>query len=677
MLAHAVNFFVCSMPGDAPLFDELGRNEGGPNERNHLARGMPASSPHTFSLGEPLAYDGRAILYRGTQDTDRRSVIVKVLDPQSSRPRDLEQLKHEYEIGRLFDSPAVVRLLALQTHEGMPALVMEDFAATSLDHVIEGPMTVERFLTLGSRIAGAVAEVHRKDVIHRDLRPGNILVGSAGEVKLANFGMASRLPCGRASLQSAGRVEGALPYLAPERTGRMNRSVDSRSDLYALGVTFYEMLTGVLPFQADDALAWLHCHVARTPRPPHEVVPDVPVVLSDITLKLLAKLAEDRYQTARGLQHDLDLCLAAWRQRGTITSFPLGQTDVSDRFEIAEKLYGREAELAELSRAFEQVVESGTPMLALVSGYSGIGKSSLVRELHRPIVRQRGFFISGKFDQYKRDIPYSTFAQAFAELIEQLLTESEGRLATWRANLQQALGTSGQLIVDIIPQLERIVGPQPAVVPLPPMEAQRRFLDVFRQLVGALARKEHPLALFLDDLQWVDSGSLELIEDLVRHPSTGHLLLLGAYRNNEVGPSHPLTLTLDRIRKTDAVVREIFLAPIGVDALGQMITDALRSSASRAAPLARLVHEKTAGNPFFAIQFLGTLHHEGLLEFDRATREWCWDLAKIHLKGFTDNVLDFLARKLNRLPAATRDALKLAACVGNSTDVQTLAVLSD
>ena len=657
------------------MFEEIGRDDREPIERGRASRITSSSSSETYSIGEPLGYQGRGVLFRGVRTTDGATVVVKLLDSRSSRPKDVEQLKHEYEIGRLLDSPAIVRPLDLQSYEGTPALVMEDFAATSLDRLIEGPMPVDRFLTLASRIAGAVAEIHRRDVVHRDLKPANILVSPAGEVKIVDFGMASRLTRGRSALQSPSRIEGYLPYLSPEQTGRMNRSVDSRSDLYALGVTFYEMLTGRLPFEASDPLSWVHCHVARTPQAPSAIADGVPRVLSDIVLKLLSKLAEDRYQTASGLQHDLDRCLGEWAEEGELSSFRLGERDVSDRFEIVEKLYGRDAELVELVRAFERVIESGTPELLLVSGYSGIGKSSLVRELHRPLARACGFFISGKADPYKRDIPYFTFAEAFAGLITQLLAESEERLAAWRTKLEEALGANGQLIVEIIPQLELIIGKQPAIVALPPLEARLRFHLVFRQFVGVFAHREHPLGLFLDDLQWLDAGSLNLLEELALHPETGCVLLLGAYRNNEVTPSHPLALTLGRLRQ-GAVVHEIVLTPLDVESIGRLIADALRCNRERAEPLSRLVHEKTEGNPFFALQFLTTLHRDGLLEFDRVTSEWRWDMPKIRMQAFTDNVVDLMARKLGSLPAEAREALKLAACVGRRTDLHTLALVS-
>ncbi len=636
---------------------------------------MKKSAPYTIL--ETLYKGGGATLVRATRSDDGRPVILKVLAPRRSRPQDRRQLEHEYEIGLLIDSPAIVRPLALDTYEGMPALVMEDFGGRSLDHLLGAPMEVKPFLVLAVRIAAAVAEIHLRNVIHKDLKPENILVHPATlDVKIADLGTASQLPREHAAPQSPGRIEGSLPYMSPEQTGWMNRAIDSRSDLYALGVTFFQMLTGRLPFDAKDPLEWVHCHVAATPRPPSEIVPEIPGVVSGIVLRLLAKMAEDRYQTARGLEHDLDRCLASLEATGEIAPFPLGQRDVSDRLEIAQKLYGRDAEVRELLRAFDRVVQRGTPELVLVSGYPGIGKSSLIRELHRPIVREHGFFIAGKLDQYKRDIPYSIFVQAFADLVEQILTGSEEHLMVWRGRLQRALGAGGRLITDIIPQMELVIGPQPQVPSLPPIEAQNRFHRVFRQLVSVFARREHPLALFLDDLQWLDSGSLELVEDILTNPETRYLLFLGAYRDSEVGPSHPLAITLGNMRETGVAVREVVLLPLAPADLGQLIADALRTSPERVAPLARVVHEKTAGNPFFAIQFLTALQEEGLLELDRGASEWRWDVAKILAKGFTDNVVDLLVRKIRRLPAETQEALKLAACAGSSTDLHTLALIS-
>jgi hypothetical protein len=414
--------------------------------------------------------------------------------------------------------------------------------------------------------------------------------------------------------------------MAPEQTGRMNRSIDSRSDLYALGATLYEMLTGTLPFSATDPMELVHSHIARQPVPPGERLPGIPRPVSAIIMKLLAKTAEERYQTAAGAARDLRRCLDEWETQHRIDEFPLGEQDTPDRLLIPEKLYGRESEIGALLAAFDRVAAGGRPELVLVSGYSGIGKSSVVNELHKPLVPPRGLFASGKFDQYKRDIPYATLAQAFQSLLRPLLTKSEEELTKWRDALNEALNPNGQLIVDLVPELKLIIGEQPPVPELPPQDAQGRFRLVFRRFVSVFARPEHPLALFLDDLQWLDAATLDLLEDLLIQPDVQHLLLIGSYRDNEVNSSHPLTHKLDAIRSDGARVQEIVLAPLGPDDVGRLVSDSLRCERGAAGLLAQLVHEKTGGNPFFAIQFLSALAEEGLLRFERDAVGWIWDL---------------------------------------------------
>ncbi|KYF77136.1 hypothetical protein BE17_26975 [Sorangium cellulosum] len=555
---------------------------------------------------------------------------------------------------------------------------VKEFRGQPLDKLCREPMDIAVFLRCASRIAGALSEMHRSGMIHKNIKPQSILLDSdAGEARITDLSLAVRLPREQPALKSPGVIEGTLAYMSPEQTGRMNRWVDDRSDLYSLGVTFYEMLTGKLPFHAADPLEWVHCHIARVPPAPSALRPAIPEPVSDIVMRLLAKAAEDRYQSAHGLRTDLEICLARWQSAGKIEPFPLGASDVPDRFQIPQRLYGREAESQALIGAFERVVLHGKPEIVLVSGYSGIGKSSLVHELHKPIVRSRGSFASGKFDQYSRNIPYATFVQALRQLVLEILTASEAELSAIRRALRSALGANGQLLVDMIPEVELILGKQGPVPELAPADAQNRQNLVFRQFLGVLATAERPVVIFLDDLQWADAASLSLITHLASHHEVRHVLLIGAYRDNEVSPSHPLMLALDDARKAGAALRSIVLGPLSAEHLCHLVAGALRARLEDAAPLARLLLEKTAGNPFFAIQFLMQLHHEQLIAYDVQASTWRWDLSKIQEKRFTDNVVDLLLERLRLLPQETQGVIELAACLGNRVDLHTLAMLAD
>src|SRR6202451_3865476 len=417
---------------------------------------------------ETVWNDGEFLLSRSA---DASGSVLLVLAPAVDQPAptSIARLEHAYELRNELDSHWAAR----------PP---------------RKPWELKPYLPVAIGMTVALGRLHQRGLIHRDIKPTNVFVNVVtGQAWLSGFGLASRLPRERQSPEPPESIAGTLAYMAPEQTGRMNRSIDSRSDLYSLGVTFYEMLTGELPFAAFEPMEWIHSHVARQPVPPRERRKEIPGAVSTIVVKLLAKNAEDRYQTAAGVEADLRKCLEEWESRGCIDAFPLGTHDVRDRLLIAEKLYGRAREVEILLAAFDRVVKSGVPELVLVSGYSGIGKSSVVSELHKVLVVPRGLFASGKFDQYKRDIPYATLAQAFQCLLRPLLSKSEAELSKWRDTLREALDPNGQLIVDLVPELKLIIGERPPVPEVPPQDAQRRFQLVLRRFISVFARPEHPL----------------------------------------------------------------------------------------------------------------------------------------------------------------------------------------
>jgi PAS domain S-box-containing protein len=600
---------------------------------------------------------------------------ILLVTPRDASLASFNRLEHEYALKDELDGAWAARPVSLTRYEDRITLVLEDPGGEPLDRLLGTKWTISEALRIAASFARALGRVHDRGLVHKDIRPANALVdASSGSVWLTGFGIASRVPRERPNPEPPEVIAGTLAYMAPEQTGRMNRSVDSRSDLYSFGVTLYELLTGALPFTASDPMEWIHCHIARQPLPPCERDVAVPAQLSCIVMKLLTKTAEERYQTAGGVEADLRRCLAEWESKGRIDPFPLGERDASGRLMMPERLYGRDRDIDTLLAAFDRVVATGTPELVLVAGYSGIGKSSIVHELQKSLVPPRALFASGKFDQYKRNVPYATLAQAFQSLIRSLLAQSDLELDRWREAMREALRDNGQLIVNLVPELELVIGKQPPVADLPPQDAERRFQLVFRRLLGVFAREQHPLVLFLDDLQWLDTATLDLLEYVLRNSGVRNLLLVGAYRDNEVGPGHPLLQMLEAIRVAGASVHAIVLEPLGLHETEQLLTDALRCETERARPLAELVQEKTGGNPFFAIQFVTALVDEGLLAFDSAALTWHWDIGRIRAKNYTDNVVELMAEKLKRFSTTTQETLKQLACLGNVVDLRTLTL---
>jgi predicted ATPase/signal transduction histidine kinase len=636
---------------------------------------MPTVSGYTIS--EQIHVGVASLVYRATRNSDGKPVVLKLLNNEYPSPAELVKFRRQYDIVKDLKLPGVVQVYALEHCNNTLALIMEDFGGSSLKH-INGSSSVDitTFLNMAIQLADILGAVHQKGIIHKDIKPQNIIFNpKTGQVKLTDFAISSLLS--QESQQPSGtrNLEGSLPYMSPEQTGRMNRVVDYRSDCYSLGVTFYELLTGELPFQASDPIELVHAHIARVPVPPHEVKPTIPRALSDIVMKLLAKTAEDRYQNAYGLKTDLQHCLDQWSTTGRIDPFPLGVHDTSGLFHIPQKLYGRESEVQTLLSAFE-MVNTGVTEIVLVSGQSGTGKSVLVHEIQKPVAQQRGYLLTGKFDLHKRNVPYSGFIQAFQELIRHILSESAERIADWNTQLVAALGSNGQIIVDVIPDVELIIGPQQPVPQLGLAEAENRFNLVMQHFIRVFANDEHPLVLFLDDLQWADLASLKLLQMLASDAQTQNLLIIGSYRDNEVSASHPLTVTLDDLHKSPATVKTIKLQALRRSDVHALVSETLHSEPEQTEPLADLVFDKTAGNAFFVNQFLRSLHDDGLIIFDGAAGQWTWDLDQINERSMTDNVLTFMAEKIQKYDPATQRILIQAACIGHHFEMDLLAVVS-
>jgi len=630
-----------------------------------------------YTLRGAIKATSTNLLFHAVRDHDGLPLILKMPMTSSPGPRESERYRREFGIlQRLHDVRGVTRVHACEQIQDRPVLLLESVEGVPLSELTGEPLEVERVLELAISLATTLAALHRRGIIHKDIKPSNIIVTPSGETCLIDFGIATLQLVEHVEASLASLIEGTLAYMSPEQTGRMNRSVDYRTDLYSLGITLYELLAGGRPFHGRDALEWFHAHMALAPPSLRERRSDLPPVLSAIVLKLLAKVAEERYQSAEGLKADLERCRDALR-RGRHEDFPLGMHDFPSRFQLPQRLYGRDAHAATLLQGFERVAQGGRPELFLVRGYSGIGKSSVVHELHKPVVRRRGFFLSGKFDQFQQATPYATLAQALRGLTQQLLASTDEELARWRAHLHEACEGQSQLLVDVVPQLELVVGKLPPVQELPPNESQQRLHRVFRKFLGVFATPEHPLVVFLDDLQWADLASLRLIHHLLTHPETPPVLWIGAYRDNEVSPAHPLAQVLEELRKAGAPMTRLQLEPLSLDEVQQLVADTLSGAQAEVVqPLSVLVREKTGGNPFFLLQFLRTLHQDGLL-VHTPEGTWRWDAEGVRAKGYSDNIVDFMVGKLRQLPTGTQHLLRLAACVGNSFPLQLLSIISD
>nr|MDZ8036147.1 AAA family ATPase [Nostoc sp. CreGUA01] len=644
-----------------------------------------------YRINEQLYNGSRTLVYRAVRETDSLPVVIKLLKNPYPSFSELVQFRNQYTIAKNLNSSLIVQTYSLEPYQNGYALVMEDFGGISLKQYFASlePRNFAfggEFLQIAIALCNTLDILYCEQIIHKDIKPSNILINpETKQVKLIDFSIASLLPRENQTIINPNVLEGTLSYISPEQTGRMNRGIDYRTDFYSLGVTFYELLTGELPFQSTDPIEMVHCHIAKIAPLVHEINPNIPSVISDIVSKLMAKNAEYRYQSTLGLKFDLENCWHQLKETGTIDSFPIAQQDVCvglashrHRFIISDKLYGRETEINTLLEAFTRVSLGATEII-LVAGFSGIGKTAIVNELHKPIVGKRGYFIKGKYDQFQRNVPFSGFVQAFRDLMGQLLTESDTQIQQWKRNILSAVGENGQVIIEVIPELERIIGKQPSAPELSGSAAQNRFHLLFQKFTQVFTTPEHPLVMFLDDLQWADSASLKLIELLM--VDTSHLLIVGAYRDNEVTPAHQLMLTLSEIEKTSAKIQTITLVPLTQLQVNQLIADTLKCSENIVLPLSQLVFQKTQGNPFFATQFLKALHQDKCIQFipsypGGAKGGWQCDIAQVSQQAVTDDVVDFMTFQLKRLPQSTQHILQLAACIGNQFDLATLAIVS-
>ncbi len=601
---------------------------------------------------------------------DDHAVLIK--SPTSAMPPG--QLEHELEIACDLNPEFVVRPIKIERSAEHSVLILESCAYPPLTKLLQTPLEVATFLSIAAGITAALSEIHRHGLVHKEIQPDNIFAITTGRVKLTGFGVATRLTQERQPPTPAALIPATLAYMAPEQTGRIDHSIDARSDLYALGVTFYRMLAGRLPFNASDPMEWVHCHIAIQPKPPREHMDTIPEPLSDLVMKLLAKNPEERYQTADGLKADLEHCLQEWHAHGRIEPFTLGTQDVPDRLVIPEKLYGREQEMATLHAAYERVCVGASELL-LLAGYAGVGKTSLVHEAFCPALALRGYFIEGKFDELQRAVPYAAWGQAFSRFVNYLLMESEAELAEWRQVILKTVGSNGRVLTEVIPSLELIIGTQPPVLELSGAEAQNRLNYLFLELVQVIAQSGRPLIVFLDDLQWADAASLDLLQTLLRG-GVEHILVIAAYRDNEVDALHPLALVLDALRKQSCEISLLCLENLSQETVNEMIADALRCEPAQTVTLSRTVHAKTAGNPFFTIQVFESLAAEKIISYQAAKQNWRWDDTALTRFELAANVVDLMVEKIAKLPPETREVLPQAACIGYRFELRELSLIA-
>lgn len=636
-----------------------------------------------YQVNEKLFESSSTIIYRAVNYHDAKrgipeNVILKHLKHDYPTPEQLARFRREFELTSRLGSKGVIDAYELIRYENSLMMVLEDIHGESLASIYKNrAMRLPEFWRFAIKIVDCLSLIHSEKVIHKDINPSNIVMNKKTQkIKLIDFGISIELAAENVDAEKHGVLKGTLAYVSPEQTGRMNRILDYRTDFYSLGITFYQMLTGVLPFEANDPIEWVHAHIAKIPRFPHDINNRIPIPLSELVMKLISKNAEDRYVTVSGLKRDLEICRKEFSSAGNIGHFVLGADDHSGDFVLSQKIYGRELEIATMLGLYDKVL-NGKKALLTVAGVSGIGKTSLIREIQKPVVSRQGYYTEGKFDQFERSTPYSAIVQALTSLVGQILTESQGQIELWRERLLKALEGNGQLIIDVIPDLQHIIGEQDGLPNIQGTELENRFHRTFQRFVRAVCDTERPLVIFLDDMQWCDLATLKLVTSLLQDSHITHLYLVLAYRDNEVSDTHPFTQTLEDVKQFDVVRNGLKLNPLSAHDMTRFIADSMSLEIQTCRPLASLCFEKTLGNPFYFNQFLLSLYDAGQIRFSHERVQWTWDLASLRKVDSTDNVIDLMLKKMTGLPDSTQILLQKAACIGNRFDLFTLATISE
>lgn len=627
-----------------------------------------------YKIGSVAYRNPNTMIYQATHEKDKRSFFLKTQTSDYPSMQELANLKHEYSLLKTLSHSGIIQAFDLMKVHNRLVLVLEYFPAISLKEWLKGKsIPLKSFYAIALQLTDILTYLHSQKIIHKDIKPANILIDPETlHVTLIDLGLSSRLSFETQGLVNPNILEGTIAYLSPEQTGRMNRIVDYRSDFYSLGVTFYEMLAGKLPFEGEDALELVHAHLAKVPTPIHALQPHIPLILSELVAKLMAKSAEERYASATGIKNDLLQCQALSQEGNLNALFQLGQRDVKNHLVISQKLYGREAERKELLDRIDAICIKGTQELILVAGASGIGKTAFIQEIYRPLSERSGFFVRGKFDILQRHISYFALIQVFTDLVNYILMEPQEKLLLFKNEILEAAGPNGKILIDLIPSIELILGKQPDVIELPPDAAKNRLNMLFQRFINVFATEEHPLILFIDDLQWADSASLNLMETLFLQ--SRYFAIIGAYRDNEVMGHHPLLLTIEALQKQKIGVTTLPLRGLKVDEITQLLEDSLGNTEKEPFKFAALLFKKTAGNPFFINEFLKAIYREHLLSLSEEGK-WTWNIDTIDALPMTTNVVDLIAANIEKLPADTKHILGIAACIGNAFDLHTLVIV--